>query len=330
MVSLNEKFYSINFELPKSNFLTISDYHIYSSRIYDNNGLGFFNISRTGIIERIVYKEIRGGFERWIKSKVSAKVAKDYLSYLDRYIGDRVIRNSSDVAEIMFNIKRGKDKFAKAFRNLINYCVEFGIISEEFANRLRRTVKFDYSIGVDLYVPSDEEVREWIERIDREDAKLATLLIAFSGLRIKEAVRILQNFDEKRLKLEKINGVEIAYYELGWARKTKMANYAFMPGWLGRRFRKMDTTYYRIQAYAVKRGVKLKYLRKWLINKLVEFGVPESVVKFIIGHSQGHNIMGIHYLDLLKQAKRYYGKVLHSLEEALRIREVIRKGDFNG
>ncbi len=264
----------------------------------------------------INYVDIRDGFVKWIKERVSREVARDYISSLDRHVAGKIIKTPTDITEILSNAERGKDRLTKAIRNLINYCVETEMISEEFATKLKKAVKTQYS-GVDLYVPTDEEVREWLRRIDKEDARTAMLLIMFGGLRIKEAVRILEKFEKGKLILEKINGTEIAYYELGWKRRTKMANYAFMPGWLGKKLRRFETSYYRVQAYAVNRGVKMKYLRKWFINKLVELEVPESVVRFIIGHSQRENILGIHYLDLLRQAKRYYAKVIRDIEASV-------------
>jgi len=235
-------------------------------------------------------------------------------------VAGKVIKSPADITRILNKTKKGKDRLIQAIRNLINYCVETELISEEFASKVKKVAKIRPS-GIDLYVPTDEEVREWLNRIDKRDTKLAVLLVIFSRLRIKETVRILKEFDERHLKFEKINGVEIAYYELGWKRGTKQVNYAFMPGWLGRELERLDTSYYGIQSYAAKRGVKMKYLQKWFINKMVEFEVPESVVRFIIGHSQGWNIMGIHYLDLLRQAKRYYSKVVGEIEKSILMAE---------
>ncbi|AIF69633.1 hypothetical protein PAP_06165 [Palaeococcus pacificus DY20341] len=261
----------------------------------------------------IAYDELRLDFITWIKARVSEGVARDYISNLDRYVSGEVISAPADVFRIMNKAERGKDHLGKGLRNLINYCVENEIVSEEFARKLKRAIKIKPS-GVDLYVPTNDEVKEWLKRADRDDVRLAVLLVAFSGLRIKEVVRILETFERSRLKFETLNGVEIAYYELGWRRGSKQANYCFMPAWLGSELKRFDTSYHKVQSYAVKRGIKMKYLRKWFINKMVEFQVPESVVKFMVGHSQGRNIMGLHYLDLFNQAKRYYSMSLSRLQ----------------
>ena len=296
-------------------------FHHYGYGVYNERYSEYSNIRTSDSVypvytASINYANIRDGFVEWIRGRVSREVARDYVSSLDRHVAGRIIRSPADIIEILNNAERGRDRLTKAIRNLINYCVEMEMIREEFAIKLKKAIKTQYS-GVDLYVPTDEEVRKWLAKIDKEDARTAMLLIIFGGLRIKEAVRILEKFDRARLKFEKISGVEIAYYELGWKRRTKIANYAFMPGWLGRKLRRFETSYYRVQTYAVNRGVKMKYLRKWFINKLVELEVPESVVRFIIGHSQRKNIMGLHYLDLLRQAKKYYAKAVRDIEASV-------------
>ena len=81
-----------------------------------------------------------------------------------------------------------------------------------------------------MYVPTDDEVRFWFSKVgDREDLRLVFLLIAFGGIRIAEAVKVLREFDERLLKVERVNGGEVAYYELNWVRGFKRANVVFMP-----------------------------------------------------------------------------------------------------
>ncbi|WP_297522170.1 hypothetical protein [Thermococcus sp.] len=43
--------------------------------------------------------------------------------------------------------------------------------------------------------------------------------------------------------------------------------------------------------------IRLKYARRWFINKTFEARVPRSMVKYMVCHSTG-SIMSIHYLDL--------------------------------
>ena len=116
---------------------------------------------------------------------------------------------------------------------LLKYSEEREMVDELFANRLRKVLKVK-QYGADLYVSMDEEVRDWLSRMEREDVRLAFLIIAFSGIRVTEAVKLLNEFDERLLKFEKVNGQEIVYYELNWERKTKRVNAVFMPVWLAR------------------------------------------------------------------------------------------------
>ncbi|WP_297474773.1 integrase [Thermococcus sp.] len=274
------------------------------------------------------YKSVRVEFNKWLENRVETNTRKAYISALDRYFGDTTIRSVEDLRRLLDNTKRGKHHLTRALRSLINFYLENDWMTEEFAIKLKRLLN-THDSKPDLYFPTDDEVRGWLEAVSkREDALLTTLLIVFGGIRIREALRILQKFDERRLKTETINGTPIAYYELLWTRKTKNSFVAFMPPYVASLLKPFPrTTYVTLRSYLSKRkGVRLKYARKWFINKMFEARVPESVVKYIVGHSTG-SIMSIHYLDLFNQAKREYARSYKYLERSLNpsLSEILEK-----
>ncbi|AHF80191.1 integrase [Thermococcus paralvinellae] len=186
------------------------------------------------------------------------------------------------------------------------------MISEEFASSLLKLLK-ERPDGIDVRLPSDEEVRQALSKVTREDYLLVGLVCVFSGIRVKEAIKLVNEFDRSKLHIE--DG--IAYYELGWRRKSKISYYVFMPVELAERLRRFRVTYDGVGGYFVKRGLPLKYARKWFINKMIEAGVQESVVKFMIGHSQSGDILATHYINLFHQARKAYKENVGRLKQAL-------------
>ena len=111
-----------------------------------------------------------------------------------------------------------------ALRNLVNYCEEIKVIGSEKANELRKVLKCVKS-NPDGYIPNDEEIKTVFEEVDDREYKIVFKLLAFSGLRIREAVNMLNGFNENRLM---ING-NIAKYPLFNERATKKIYFAYMP-----------------------------------------------------------------------------------------------------
>jgi len=162
-------------------------------------------------------------------------VAKDYLSYLSRYLDGTEIRNPQDLQQIASKVTRGWNFFARSVRALINYHLEKGLISKEFALDLKSIVKRKPD-GIDVKIPSDEEVKRVLSKIYREDMKLVGLLCLFSGIRVREAVRLLNEFDESKPHIEN----SIAYYELGWLRGSKLSFHVFMPRELALKLKRVE------------------------------------------------------------------------------------------
>ncbi|MDK2877151.1 MAG: hypothetical protein PWQ22_1561, partial [Archaeoglobaceae archaeon] len=88
------------------------------------------------------------------------------MNYLDKFVNSKIIESQEDLIEIIENSTSRKN-IILALRNLINYCEQFEIISQEKALRLKKILKCVRS-STDAYVPSDEEVKRALEKIDRD------------------------------------------------------------------------------------------------------------------------------------------------------------------
>ena len=258
----------------------------------------------------INYREIREDFMKWLRMRTSEDYTKQLVGYLDRFVKNRVIKDPKDLIDIIEK-STSKKNMILALRNIVNYCEELRIISLDKSVELKKVLKCVKS-NVDGYVPSDDEVIEAFTRFDDENYRLVFKLIAFSGLRIREVVRMLNNFDKRRLM---ING-DIAKYPLFDERSTKKVFFAYMPKHFALELKRIKVTEQGIKNYFYRRGLPAKYLRKWNYNFLILNGVPESVADFIQGRAS-ITVGSMHYLAKVKQADEWYSRVVDKLLKLL-------------
>ncbi len=64
------------------------------------------------------------------------------------------------------------------------------------------------------------------------------------------------------------------------------------------------------------RGLGLKYGHNYFIDKCVKVGIQESLIKYMIGHSNGSVLM-TNYLDKLSNSTVSYNKVMPVLREVM-------------
>ncbi|WP_407354835.1 integrase [Methanolobus sp. WCC5] len=68
--------------------------------------------------------------------------------------------------------------------------------------------------------------------------------------------------------------------------------------------------------YIRERGLPLKYGRNFFIDKCVKAGIQESLIKYMVGHSNGSVLM-MNYLYKLNNSSLNYRKVMPSLMEIM-------------
>ncbi|WP_061972181.1 integrase [Sulfolobus acidocaldarius] len=122
-------------------------------------------------------------------------------------------------------------------------------------------------------------------------------LLLESGIRLREAVKVLNEYDEKNNVKE--DGFYV--YTLNWTRGPKKVFYVFHISSIA----KTDITYNYAKNLLHEKGIAPKYVRKFVTTKLAELGVSAEVIDFMQGRTPS-SILGKHYLNLLALAKKDY------------------------
>jgi intergrase/recombinase len=236
---------------------------------------------------------------------------------LERFAEGRVIKEPLDVMEIFRDLGPGQiHHLDRALRALLNFCLSVGY-PEDWITRLKRAIPKDPDF-IDLRVPEEHEVLEGLRRLGCVNSRyrVVWLLCLESGLRLVEAVDLVNRFDQSQVT--RLNGfcrsAQIASF-----RGSKSSYYAyFAEETLEQILGNDKVTYEAATVYFRKRGIlRPKYLRKFAFHKMVELGVPESVADFIQGRTP-RTVGARHYMNLVRQADQYYlryAEYLRNLKE---------------
>jgi intergrase/recombinase len=247
-------------------------------------------------------------FWDWVDSRgLNPEYAEKIIRLLERF--SPRIRGVRDVIRLFGGVSQGvRHNLVNAVRNLFNYCELIGY-PKWWLDQLRRALPKD-RVGVDLKVPSEGEILDSLSRLNRIpfSHQAFWLLLLDSGLRRCEAAWLINNRHEIREKFE-FHGKFVCVW-LGLFRRSKQAFYGYMtpqtydlimqvkgevkPDTAGHYFSKFNF-------------VTPKYLRKFVFDKMLELGVPESVADFIEGRVP-KTVGARHYTKLKRQANHYYPK----------------------
>jgi len=154
-------------------------------------------------------------FIKWLKANYSEQYVKDIISYLDRYM-EEVVNDQMELFKIINSVKKGKRQLCLGIRALLNFYETFNLMSEESLMKYRKVVKIPRT-NSDDYIPEDSKVIEAFKKFEDERYRILFKLLAFSGIRLKEAIYLLNSFNKDRLILSD----KIAKYPLSLDRKTK-------------------------------------------------------------------------------------------------------------
>ncbi len=156
--------------------------------------------------------------------------------------------------------------------------------------------------NVDLYIPSDQEVMEALNKACRTSEKLCWTykLLVYSGLRLVEVTRVLNNYDDD--KWIKQDG--FYKYPLSWKRGAKQVFYMYT---LEKPPRIHVSDKWISNWTSKNKLLPAKYIRKWVATKMLSVGIPEEIVNFIQGRIP-QEILSKHYLKLSVLADKYYPK----------------------
>ncbi|MEM2169344.1 MAG: integrase [Candidatus Bathyarchaeia archaeon] len=258
-------------------------------------------------LPKIVYFDLRDDFRVYL-SRYSPEVALKIESYLNRFLSDKTISSPLDVAQLFKGLSPGQvHNLDMGLRAFLNFCVLKGY-PEDWIKLLKKAIPRDPEF-IDLNVPSEEEVVSCLSRLNimPVENRAVWLLCLEGGLRLTEALRVVSNFDERRLFR-----VNCFYrYELAYFRGSKQAYYAYftetslslIKNVMGKAVKRVNASKF----YERNSFVRPKYLRKFAFDKMIELGVPDSIADFIEGRAP-RRIGARHYMSLVKQADNYYGR----------------------
>ena len=267
----------------------------------------------------ILYSEIKEDFEKWLKSRISDYTAERYLNILEGLDG------ITPESLIKLYESRPANNVAKAIRNLVNYLLEKEIIDERTADKIKKAVPIKRGKG-DKVVPTNEDIREAFEYFKRKlepEYYLVALVLLYSGARLEQVLRMLQEWDPKYLVFKDgFARYEISHLSQGY----KEGFWIYMPDWLAKELRKMnDLSKYTkdIINYKAESGrtVSAKYIRKWFNNLLVKLKVDKDIRNFILGRvgEIKTSVEADYYLKLLEQADEEYPRILENFPFDFRI-----------
>ena len=198
-------------------------------------------------------------------------------------------------------------------RAYLNFLEENEILSSDDAEYYRKAIP-SRKTAPDGFIPSDDKVKDVYRKIESKTMKVVFSVLALSGIRIMELVKMMKEFDKDKL----IVNHDIAKYPLNYFRGHKKAFYVYMPKELAISLGKIELNDDTISHYFSELGLAPKYLRKWQYNFLIYEGAPEGVADFIQGRSS-ESVGSMHYLSKVKQADYWYGKVAPVLQHSNRI-----------
>ena len=231
----------------------------------------------------------------------------DIVRMLSKYMTKPIL----DLEDLNKLLLSSSSHLGVAIRNYLDFLVYKGVMSQEMAITYKAIIQPRGS-SPDLYIPTDEKVKEAFGNLN--DVRFQTLykILAFSGIRITELIELIDTYEPEKMIL---NG-KIAKYPLGYIRGQKQSYYVYMPKDVANEVRHFRVSLRSIVNKFNQAGLCGKYLRKWLYNFLIYNNVPESVADFIEGRAT-QTVGSLHYLSKVKQADYWYGQVVGKLIEVL-------------
>ena len=241
-------------------------------------------------------------YEKWLISQgLSYGYIKDLMKTLTGFIRE-------DISDIADNIT---DTQSIAARSYLNYLSQKSLLSDEQMARFKKKLPLRQS-KADNYIPSNDEVVSAYKQLKDKRFQTIFKLLAFSGARITELVKMVKEYEPSKLIVEE----KFAKYQLHYNRGHKSSFYIYMPKELVPELHKFYVHVDTITHQISKSGLNPKYLRKWFYNFLIYNNVPEGVADFIEGRASA-TVGSMHYLSKAKQADYWYEQVVEKLNASL-------------
>jgi intergrase/recombinase len=233
----------------------------------------------------------------------------DLTNNLQKHMVKPKIHNPQELLKYLDKVASGH--FNMAIRVYLNFLVDIEGFDETNAVRYKKVINGKGS-DPDLFVPTNEIVRNTFGKVEEKRFKTVFKILTFSGIRISEVVEFLTNYDETKLMESK----DFIKYPLNFILGQKRSYYVYLPKSLKDELHKYYINRKVIYDRIANAGLNPKYLRKWFYNFLIYNNVPESVADIMEGRAT-QTVGSMHYLCRVKQADYWYEKIVKKLEEVL-------------
>ena len=138
-------------------------------------------------------------FISWMKAKGFTKgLQKSLENDLTKHFNGLVLTSPQNIIDYISRMKTTSKYPILALRKYIKYLEEPGSLQSNDADNLRRVLKVK-KFNPDIYVPTDEVVKQAYKKIKDVRVKLYFEILAYSGVRVTEMAKLLSEFDAKNL-----------------------------------------------------------------------------------------------------------------------------------
>ena len=238
---------------------------------------------------------------------------RDYMNYLQKLNG-KVINY-----DLYLEVSHNK-WMIKCIRLYLDYLYKRGEISWEELQKLKSIFKVKKRKIVKDHKINEEKLITVLydERLKPIELLIFKLLI-YSGIRFKEVIKLINEFDESKLECFEHH----CRYPLFWWRGRKRCDWVFLPRDLVEELRRYKGWYRGknicslTRYFEKKYGVWLKAFRKLLYRACKEI-TGKEVCDFIESRVSKLTIGDLHYDDLIARADNIYPKVIEKVNEVIR------------
>jgi len=256
----------------------------------------------------------RSNFIEWLSAEVSEETRKDYVRVLDKFFGRHVIKTLSDLEKAL-RAEGQKRNLAKAIRKFSKYLLELGIIEQITYEKIKTVAKLKPTGVRDIFVSDEEVMTAYLEVRKRgKPAETLFLLVAFSGIRLKQAVELLKTYDYTKLQV--ISEKAVRYPMFSISKGKKRAFWAYGPREFFEELEPIEVKYNTAKDLVSYGRVSANTLRKWHYTFLIRQGVPADIADFIQGRAS-ERVGATHYLNKTLLADEWYSAVVEDLKKVL-------------
>ncbi len=253
------------------------------------------------------------GFKKWLKLN---NAPSHHIKSLERYLSENfkglILSSPQNILDYTSRMKKQSKYPILALRKYVKYLEETQQITFDHTRHLNRVLIIKRS-KPDNYLPSDEEVMKAYNKLTDDKDKLIFLILAFSGSRVAEMVKMLSEYEPSQLT-KKDNYIR---YSLNYKRGQKNSFHIYMPVEIADKLHK----FYKLDRKSAsnmggRAGLNPKYLRKWFYNKVIMAGVPESVADFYEGRIPA-TVGSSNYLAKTQQGDHWYETAMETLKRTI-------------